>query len=212
MSSISIKKSAVAGKIPVAADLEVGELAANFPDQKLYTKDVSGNILELGANGIQQHDPTRTYSQYEIATLNGCIYRNTGNNTTGPFDATIWEHVSGVTLWDSTIPHVRDELIVKQGVIYVATKNVAAGPWNAADWKRIAPSNAIVPDPAAGVSQAITAADPADIPLTLQGATGQTANLQEWKDAAGDTRSFVREDKIVSGKNVPTSWQAATSV
>ena len=47
MSSISIKKSAVAGKIPAAADLEVGELAANFPDQKLYTKDVSGNIITL---------------------------------------------------------------------------------------------------------------------------------------------------------------------
>ena len=47
MSSISIKKSAVAGKIPAAADLEVGELAANFPDQKLYTKDAAGNVILL---------------------------------------------------------------------------------------------------------------------------------------------------------------------
>ena len=63
MSSISIKKSAVARKIPVAADLEVGELAVNFPDQKLYTKDAAGNVILISEhNGTAiVSDPPRRF-------------------------------------------------------------------------------------------------------------------------------------------------------
>jgi hypothetical protein len=41
------KRSSVAGNAPDAADIETGELAINFPDAALYTKDGSGNIIEL---------------------------------------------------------------------------------------------------------------------------------------------------------------------
>ena len=33
--SISFKKSSVAGKIPLAADLNIGEIALNFTDKKI---------------------------------------------------------------------------------------------------------------------------------------------------------------------------------
>ena len=55
-------------------------------------------------------------------------------------------------------------------------------------------ANAIVSDPAAGVSQSITAADPADVPLTIQGAAGQTGNLQQWSNDAGDVLAQVRSN------------------
>ena len=44
------KKSSVAAKVPLAADLVQGELAVNLTDKLLYTKDASNNIVKLGAN------------------------------------------------------------------------------------------------------------------------------------------------------------------
>lgn len=42
--SIKLKKSSVAGKSPLAGDLEYGELAINYQDGKLYYKDASNSI------------------------------------------------------------------------------------------------------------------------------------------------------------------------
>lgn len=52
--TIKIKRSSVAGKIPTTAQLELGELAVNTTDGKLYTKkEVSGvaSVVEIGAGG-----------------------------------------------------------------------------------------------------------------------------------------------------------------
>jgi hypothetical protein len=48
---IKPKRSSVASSIPVAGQLEVGELAINIPDGKLYTKANDGTIKELGGAG-----------------------------------------------------------------------------------------------------------------------------------------------------------------
>jgi hypothetical protein len=48
---IKPKRSSVASSIPVAGQLEVGELAINIPDGKLYTKATDGTIKELGGAG-----------------------------------------------------------------------------------------------------------------------------------------------------------------
>ena len=67
-------------------------------------------------------------------------------------------------------------------------------------------ANAIVSDPAAGVSQSITAADPADVPLTIQGAAGQTDNLQQWSDSTGSVLTVVNTDgKVGIGTTNPKS-------
>ena len=42
--SIKLKKSSVAGKSPLAGDLDYGELAINYQDGKLYYKDASNAI------------------------------------------------------------------------------------------------------------------------------------------------------------------------
>ena len=41
------KKSSVAAKIPLATDLEVGEIAINLSDQKIFTKNTTGEVIEL---------------------------------------------------------------------------------------------------------------------------------------------------------------------
>jgi hypothetical protein len=50
MSTIILKKSSVAGKIPVVGDLVFGEIALNYADGKLYYK-TSGNLINYIANG-----------------------------------------------------------------------------------------------------------------------------------------------------------------
>ena len=50
---IRLKRSAVAGRIPAVEDLQLGELALNFYDGKLYLKQKRGleeKIVEIGAN------------------------------------------------------------------------------------------------------------------------------------------------------------------
>jgi hypothetical protein len=46
---IIMKKSSVAAKIPLATDLEVGEIAGNLEDQKLYSKKPDGTVVVMGS-------------------------------------------------------------------------------------------------------------------------------------------------------------------
>lgn len=45
---IILKKTSTAAKVPLATDLEVGEIAVNLADQKLYSKDASGTVIVVG--------------------------------------------------------------------------------------------------------------------------------------------------------------------
>lgn len=44
---IILKKSAVQGKVPLPADLEIGEVAINTYDARLYTKHSDGSVKEV---------------------------------------------------------------------------------------------------------------------------------------------------------------------
>ena len=57
--TIRIKRSAVQGKVPTTGDLQLGELAINTYDGKLYTKKDNGaqSIVEIGAQGGSGIDP-----------------------------------------------------------------------------------------------------------------------------------------------------------
>ena len=51
--TIKLRRSAVAGKAPAVGDLQLGELALNTYDGKLYTKKDNGtaSIVELSGGG-----------------------------------------------------------------------------------------------------------------------------------------------------------------
>ena len=49
--TIKIKQSSVAGKIPTSGSLTQGELALNTTDQKLYSQDSTGTVFEIGSGG-----------------------------------------------------------------------------------------------------------------------------------------------------------------
>lgn len=44
-----LKRSSVASKVPLATDLEPGELAVNLTDQKLYSKKTDGTVILVGS-------------------------------------------------------------------------------------------------------------------------------------------------------------------
>ena len=46
--TIILKKTSTAAKVPLAGDLQIGELAVNLADQKLYSKNASGTVILVG--------------------------------------------------------------------------------------------------------------------------------------------------------------------
>ena len=52
MARLITKKSTVAAKVPLAADLEIGELAVNTADAKIYTKHSDGNVVAMKAEPL----------------------------------------------------------------------------------------------------------------------------------------------------------------
>ena len=50
---IQLKRSSVAGKIPAAANVSVGEPVVNLVDRVLYTKDGGGNVIQIAAGNLQ---------------------------------------------------------------------------------------------------------------------------------------------------------------
>lgn len=50
-STIIPKRSSVPGKVPQQSDLQVGEIAVNLADKKIFSKDGSGSVITLGGEG-----------------------------------------------------------------------------------------------------------------------------------------------------------------
>ena len=48
MPKVITKKSTVVGKVPVPTDLDIGELAVNTADKKLYTKHSNNAVVQIG--------------------------------------------------------------------------------------------------------------------------------------------------------------------
>lgn len=63
------KKSSVVGKQPLASDLQVGEIALNLADKKLFSKDAGGTVIELGGGGSSL--PAQTGNGGKYLTTDG---------------------------------------------------------------------------------------------------------------------------------------------
>jgi hypothetical protein len=49
-STIKIKRSSVVGKSPTTSDIDVGEIAINTRDSKMFSRDTTLGVFEIGAN------------------------------------------------------------------------------------------------------------------------------------------------------------------
>lgn len=115
---IVLKKSSVAGKVPLSTDLEIGEIAVNLADAKLYSKDASGTVIAVGGGGSGSGDVTGPASSTDnaITRFNGTsgkviqdssVVIDDSGNTSGinaiTFDTTptTTPTTEGTLFWDS---------------------------------------------------------------------------------------------------------------
>lgn len=88
--TILLKRSAVAGKVPLTSDVPLGSLALNTYDGKLFTKkSVSGveSIVEIGAGGGGSQLSGGTISGDYLNTSTGYFQVSTGTTAQRPATA-----------------------------------------------------------------------------------------------------------------------------
>jgi len=95
--TIKLKRSSVAGKVPLTSDLDYGEVSINYTDGTLYYKDSSGAINTIGSNigntvvsgNITANTAGTRATFANVTTTNGIFWANgtsyssgTGSDTT----------------------------------------------------------------------------------------------------------------------------------
>ena len=126
--TIVIKNSAVAGKVPDASALVAAELALNLKDRKLYSKDADGNVFEIaGGEGANvPGGPTPPTNGNEI----GDLFFDTTLNQLLYWDGSQWLPIAGNEV------HNLDDLLD------VEILNPAEGEllvWNGTNWENADP-------------------------------------------------------------------------
>ena len=58
MARIKLKRSDIPTVVPSDNDLQVGEVAINTADQKMYVKDGFENVIEVANKGVSDADAT----------------------------------------------------------------------------------------------------------------------------------------------------------
>ena len=64
---IKLKRSEIPTSVPSVNDLQVGEVALNTVDQKLYVKDSGNNIVEVANKGASDAEVTTKATIMAIA-------------------------------------------------------------------------------------------------------------------------------------------------
>jgi predicted acyltransferase (DUF342 family) len=77
---IQLKRTSVAGRVPTSGQLDVGELAINLVDNRLFTKDGSSNIIDVFGQSLNTTSSV-AFANLTLTTLttNNVIIANTAN-------------------------------------------------------------------------------------------------------------------------------------
>jgi len=125
---IQHKKSRIAGNKPNVTQIDVGEIAINFTDRSVYTRDVDDVIVELA------RDVWRTSSQPDSA-MEGDFWYNTTSNSVSYWDGTAWEDIA-----------VSEELMDSAGVIEIVTSSDLDMEGNKVLFGNVYPTDSDLPD------------------------------------------------------------------
>jgi hypothetical protein len=87
---IILKKSNTVGAIPLSGDLEIGEVAINLADQKLYTKNNSNNVIALGGAFVGTAAPGQP--------TEGDLWYDSANDLLKSFNGSVWSSAGYATL------------------------------------------------------------------------------------------------------------------
>lgn len=79
---IILKKSSLAGKIPLVSDLDFGELAINYADGRLYYKNTNGSVGQIGGGAGGGAGSLRIYQRGDLAQEDAVVVATTGGTLT----------------------------------------------------------------------------------------------------------------------------------
>jgi hypothetical protein len=129
------KKSSVAEKVPLTTDLEIGELAINLVDKKLFSKDGNGNIIEFGSVEVQQltvyNGTGATIPKGSAVYINGAQGQRpsialasnaseaTSSKTIGFVNADILNGAEGVVTTEGLVYNLNTAAFTEGGAIYL---------------------------------------------------------------------------------------------
>lgn len=174
--NIKQKSSSVAGKAPQPADLERGELAVNLADKKLFTKDHTDAIVELGGGASTipgLSDTTVQAPPYvEPADASGYLTRMGGVTTGDPDEY----QVTRVNLAVSDTPPANPHL----GMVWQDTSGAPVQFW----WNGMRWVQAGDPWPAPGTFFA-------DFTIE-QGTNTDPVTVEVYATGHDDTKSFIQ--------------------
>lgn len=106
---ILLKKSSTAGAVPLTTDLEIGEVALNLVDRKLYTKNNSNVVVNIGGAYVGTSAPS--------APAEGDLWYDSTNDLLKTFNGTVWvEAGTATTLATLGITATATELNYVDGV------------------------------------------------------------------------------------------------
>lgn len=86
---ILLKKSSTAGAVPLTTDLEIGEVALNLADRKLYTKNNSSVVVPIGGAYVGTSAPS--------APAEGDLWYDSTNDLLKTFNGTVWVEAGTAT-------------------------------------------------------------------------------------------------------------------
>jgi hypothetical protein len=131
---IVLKKSSVAAKVPLSTDLEVGEIAVNLVDQKLYSKKTDGTVILVGsaAGGVDSVNGQTGIVVLDAADVGavGTITSSDGSINVAATGSTVDITVSEASPASTLLGAVRNQTgatLTKGTVVYIsgATGNKA---------------------------------------------------------------------------------------
>jgi hypothetical protein len=105
---IILKKSSTAGAVPLTTDLEIGEVALNLADRKLYTKNNSSVVVPIGSAYVSTTAPS--------APAEGDMWYDSANDLLKTYNGTTWASAGYSTLAaleDTTITAVAAGEVLK---------------------------------------------------------------------------------------------------
>ena len=97
--TIKLKRSATAGNVPTTAQLDLGEVAINTADGKIFFKKDDGTpvILEVGGSiaGTASKITAGATAPTDPAPVDGDLWYDTANDTLMVYNGTSWEAIGG---------------------------------------------------------------------------------------------------------------------
>lgn len=111
---ILLKKSSTAGAVPLTTDLEIGEVALNLADRKLYTKNNSNTVIPIGSAYVGGTAPT--------APAEGDLWYDSTNDLLNAYNGTAWAAAGYTSLTQFGVNASAAELNILDGATLTTTE------------------------------------------------------------------------------------------